>query len=49
LLRSILLYLEDCPQREIAEVLGITETNVSTKLHRLKRRLREQMTEAEGA
>jgi len=45
----VLLYLEDCPQREIAEVLGITETNVSTKLHRLKRRLREQMTEAEGA
>jgi RNA polymerase sigma-70 factor (ECF subfamily) len=44
----VLLYLEDCPQREIAEVLGITETNVSTKLHRLKRRLREQMTEAEG-
>jgi RNA polymerase sigma-70 factor (ECF subfamily) len=44
----VLLYLDDHGQREIAEVLGISETNVSTKLHRLKQRLREQMTEKEG-
>lgn len=45
----VLLYLDDHGQREIAEVLGISETNVSTKLHRLKQRLREQMAETEGA
>ena len=45
----VLLYLDDHGQREIAEVLGISETNVSTKLHRLKQRLRERMAETEGA
>jgi RNA polymerase sigma-70 factor (ECF subfamily) len=39
----LLLYLEDRNQREIAEVLGISETNVATKLHRLKQRLRDQV------
>ena len=38
----LLLYLEDRSQREIAEVLGIGESNVSTKIHRLKQRLRER-------
>ena len=37
----LLLYLDDRPQREIAEVLGITESNVSTKIGRLKQRLRD--------
>lgn len=37
----LLLYLDERPQREIAEVLGISESNVSTKIGRLKQRLRE--------
>lgn len=36
----MLLYLDDRSYREIADVLGITETNVATKLHRLKQRIR---------
>ena len=36
----LLLYLEDRSQREIADILGITETNVSTKIGRLKQRIR---------
>jgi RNA polymerase sigma factor (sigma-70 family) len=39
----LLLYLDERPQREIAEVLGISETNVATKIGRLKQRLRQQM------
>jgi RNA polymerase sigma-70 factor (ECF subfamily) len=38
----LLLYLEDRNQRDIAEVLGISESNVSTKINRLKQRLREE-------
>jgi RNA polymerase sigma-70 factor (ECF subfamily) len=38
----LLLWLDDRPQREIAEVLGITETNVATKLGRIRQRLRQQ-------
>jgi RNA polymerase sigma factor (sigma-70 family) len=34
----LLLYLEDRSYREIAEVLGITETNVATKVSRLRQR-----------
>lgn len=37
----LLLYLEDRSHREIAEVLGISESNVATKLGRLKQRLRD--------
>ena len=36
----MLLYLEDRSYREIADVLGITETNVATKINRLKQRIR---------
>jgi RNA polymerase sigma-70 factor (ECF subfamily) len=39
----LLLYLDDHSYREIAAVLGITETNVATKLNRLKQRVREEM------
>lgn len=39
----VLLYLEDRGYAEIAEVLGISETNVATKLNRIKNRLRGQM------
>ena len=37
----ILLYLEQLTYKEIAEVIGITETNVSVRLVRIKKRLKE--------
>lgn len=40
----LLLYLEDRSYRDIATVLGLTETNVATKLYRLKERLRRELT-----
>lgn len=42
----ILLYLEDRSHAEMAEVLGISETNVATKIGRIKQKLRGQMTGA---
>ncbi len=39
----MLLYLDDHSYREIAAILGISETNVATKLNRLKQRVREEM------
>ncbi|MEP7324157.1 MAG: sigma-70 family RNA polymerase sigma factor [Saprospiraceae bacterium] len=36
----ILLYLEDNSHREIAEITGFTETNVATKINRIKDKLR---------
>jgi RNA polymerase sigma factor (sigma-70 family) len=39
----LLLYLEDNSQREIAEILGITQTNVSTKINRLKQKIRAEV------
>jgi RNA polymerase sigma factor (sigma-70 family) len=39
----LLLYLEDKSQREIAEILGITPTNVSTKINRLKQKIRAEI------
>ncbi len=35
----MLLYLEDVPQQEIADITGLTLANVSTKIHRVKRAL----------
>lgn len=43
----MLLYLEDRSYREIAEVLGITETNVATKINRLKQRIRSGISETQ--
>ena len=40
----LLLYLDDHSYSEIASILGITETNVATKLSRLKERLRHDLT-----
>jgi hypothetical protein len=40
-----LLVLDERSHREIAEVLGISESTVPTKLHRLKQRLRDQLAE----
>lgn len=47
----VLLYLDDRPYAEIADVLGISETNVATKLGRIRQKLREQAVamETEGA
>src|SRR3954454_14049521 len=42
----LLLYLDDHSYRDIAAILGITETNVATKLSRLKERLRPPLTKA---
>lgn len=42
----MILYLEERPYREIAEILGITETNVATKLSRIKGRLKQQFQKA---
>jgi RNA polymerase sigma-70 factor (ECF subfamily) len=44
----LLLYLDDHSHREIASILGITETNVATKISRLKERVRKEMTQATG-
>ncbi|MEO8367107.1 MAG: sigma-70 family RNA polymerase sigma factor [Pseudoxanthomonas sp.] len=39
----LLLYLEDQSYRQIADILGISETNVATKLSRLKQRIRNEI------
>jgi len=41
----LLLWLDERCQRDIAEILGISESNVGTKLSRLKQRLRQQLQE----
>jgi RNA polymerase sigma-70 factor, ECF subfamily len=47
----VLLYLDDRPYAEIADVLGISETNVATKLGRIKQKMRGQAMamETQGA
>lgn len=37
----VLLYLEDKPYKEIADILGISVTNVATKLSRIKDKLKQ--------
>jgi RNA polymerase sigma factor (sigma-70 family) len=39
----VILYLDDKPYADIAEILGISETNVATKLTRIKDRLKRAM------
>ncbi len=39
----MLLYLEDHSYREIADIVGISETNVATKISRLKQRIRDDI------
>lgn len=39
----LLLYLEAVPQAEIATILGLTGSNVSTKISRLKQRIRNEL------
>jgi DNA-directed RNA polymerase specialized sigma24 family protein len=38
----MILYLDDNSYREIAGILGITETNVATKINRIKQQLKQQ-------
>lgn len=39
----MLLYLEDYPHEEIGEMLGISKSNVGTKISRLKHRLKKEL------
>ena len=41
----IFLYLEDKSYKDIAEIMGISETNVGVKLNRIKKKLKEYFTE----
>jgi RNA polymerase sigma factor (sigma-70 family) len=43
----ILLYLDENSYAEIADVLGITETNVATKISRLKTKMKQEFSAAE--
>ncbi len=40
----ISMILEDMPQKQIGEVLGITENNVNIKVYRIKKQLKELMS-----
>jgi len=40
----ILLYLDDNKYKDIADILGITETNVATKISRIKKNLKDQFS-----
>src|SRR5215510_2897614 len=44
----VLLYLDGYNYRETAEVLGISETNVATKLNRIREWLREEFATPDG-
>ena len=43
----LFLYMEEQSYLEIAEVLGLSETNVATKIHRLKRRIQRDLRSSE--
>ncbi|MBI9064586.1 MAG: sigma-70 family RNA polymerase sigma factor [Marinilabiliaceae bacterium] len=38
----MLLYLDNTKHKEIADIIGITESNVATKIARIKKKLKEQ-------
>lgn len=38
----ILLYLDDVKYSEISQIIGITESNVATKINRIKKKLKEK-------
>ena len=42
----VLLYLDANSYREIASVLGISETNVATKINRLKNKMKQELSGA---
>ena len=39
----VILYLDEQPYQEIAEILGISSSNVGVKLNRIKKRLKKQL------
>jgi len=41
----ILLYLDDRSHREMAEITGFTETNVATKINRIKEKLKSKFSD----
>ena len=41
----MLLYLEEKSYKEISEIIGITETNVSTKIGRIKSKLKQEFNQ----
>lgn len=41
----LLLYLEEKSYREMSEIMGLTETNVATKINRIKITLRQKFTD----
>lgn len=41
----MLLYLEDRPQAEIADILGLSTTNISTMIYRIKEKLRKRFSQ----
>jgi RNA polymerase sigma factor (sigma-70 family) len=45
----VLLYLDGNSYAEIADVLGISETNIATKLSRLKKRMQDELGATESA
>jgi RNA polymerase sigma factor (sigma-70 family) len=42
----MLLYLEEKSYEEIAEILGVTKTNVATKISRIKLKLKDKFKKA---
>ena len=40
----MILYLEEKSYREISEILGITETNVATRISRIKDKLKQKFS-----
>lgn len=44
----ISMLLEDLPQKQIGEVLGITENNVNIKVYRIKKQLKELLSKNNG-
>ena len=42
----VLLYLENKSHEEIAEITGLSVSNVGTKLSRIKEKLRQQVTKS---
>ena len=40
----MILYLEEKTYKEIAEIIGITETNVATKINRIKEKLKQKFS-----
>lgn len=39
------LYLEDIPQEKIADIMGMSHTNIRVKIHRIKNQLTEQLNQ----